>query len=152
MCLVSSVCPFFWGIVWYVVFEREAREFQVVVLLLFCCSILKETYTQTLQVPDESLHEQFSNLISLKQQEQNNTGDVLLPLAFALLMILCMRIFASGMHYIVANFISRMYVTKEQNADLYLLMTRPSLLLWISIYFVSSNDENNEDFDTFTML
>ena len=56
------------------------------------------------------------------------------------------------MHYIVANFISRMYVTKEQNADLYLLMTRPSLLLWISIYFVSSNDDNNEDIDTFTML
>ena len=52
--------------------------------------------------------------------------------------------FASGMHYIRPNFISRMYVTKEQNADLYADDTS-SLLLWISIYFVSSNDDNNED-------
>ena len=46
------------------------------VRLFLCLSRWTCTHTHTLQVPDESLHEHFSNLISMKQQEQNNTGDV----------------------------------------------------------------------------
>jgi hypothetical protein len=116
---------------------------------------LSYTHTHThkhTQVPDETLHKDLSELISLEQNDETNTtSDVLLPLAFAGLMILSMRIFAHVVHYLVSKFISKMYVTKEQNEDLYLLLTRPSLMLWISLYFVL-HDSKQSSVDSCTML
>lgn len=78
------------------------------------------------------------------------SGDVLSPLLMAIVMNTSMRLFGALTWASIMRCVSRMVVTKTESTDIYLLLTRPDLLLWVSIFVAS--DEHTGIVDTYTIL